>query len=79
MQAAIAKWGNSLAVRLPKGAADDLRIADGSPVDLRVEGDSLIITPRRPRYKLADLLSKMTAEHKRSEYDWGEPHGKEAW
>ena len=47
MRTRIAKWGNSLALRLPKNLAEDIRLVEGATVDLRVEGDALMVVPAR--------------------------------
>ncbi len=79
MRASIAKWGNSLALRLPKSLAEDLRLVEGATVDLRVEHGALVIVPTRKRYRLADLLAETKPEAGHTETDWGTPRGKEAW
>lgn len=79
MQSSVSKWGNSLAVRLPRAMASGIHLREGTPVDLRVEGESLVITPSRPKYKLSELLAQMKPEHKNQEEDWGEPKGDEEW
>jgi len=77
MQTAIAKWGNSLALRLPRNLAEDARMAEGTPVDLQLEGDRLVITVARPRYELTDLLEGLRPENRHEETDWGGPRGAE--
>ena len=79
MRSAIAKWGNSLALRLPRSLAEDARMAEGTPIDLHVDGEKLVVTVARPRYKLSDLLDGMGAQTRHGETDWGEPRGDEAW
>lgn len=76
MRATIAKWGNSLALRLPRNIAEGAKLVEGAAVDLEVEGDSIRVTPRRPKFKLADLL---IGERASGEVDWGEPKGDEVW
>ena len=74
----VSKWGNSLALRLPKTIASDARLREGTAVEMRVEGGLLIVRPARPKYKLSDLL----AAHKRAEngeVDWGKAAGEEEW
>lgn len=75
----IAKWGNSLAVRLPRHVAEGVRLFEGTPVSMHVEGDRLVITPARPKYKLSELLEQHKARHRHEETDWGKPRGEEAW
>src|SRR2546428_14059838 len=63
MKIKVAKWGNSLAVRLPKRLADDLGLRPGTVVDVNQDGSRLAIetAPRGqlPRYRLEDLLAEM--------------------
>ncbi len=79
MRASIAKWGNSLALRLPKALAEEARLVEGATVDLRVENGALVVAPARKRYRLADLLAETKPEAGHGETDWGALRGKEAW
>ncbi|HJM50886.1 MAG TPA: AbrB/MazE/SpoVT family DNA-binding domain-containing protein [Alphaproteobacteria bacterium] len=79
MKTAIAKWGNSLAVRLPRHLTEGVNLSEGSPVEIRVEGQNLLICATRPRQKLSDLLRKHQASQQHDEVDWGQPKGDEAW
>ena len=60
MRARVAKWGNSLAIRLPKMAVEKLRLHAGTPVDVRIEGDIIEIHAPRPHYRIEDLLAQIT-------------------
>jgi antitoxin MazE len=78
------KWGNSLAVRIPKAIADALKVSHGRRAEIRVENGALVLRPllkptRKPRYTLDELLRGMTKENVPQEVDWGPPRGKEAW
>jgi len=59
----IAKWGNSLAVRLPKLLAQDLDLVSGREVELRRDGTRLTMETatkqKFPRYRLEDLLAQI--------------------
>ena len=79
MQLAIAKWGNSLALRLPRHVARDANLTEGATVDLSVKDGSIVVTPVRKKYSLDDLLAQMTADNLHPEVDWGEPKGDEVW
>lgn len=60
MSVIVKKWGNSLAVRLPKGLADACHISDGTSVEIRETPAGLLLKPigrKRPRVKLKDLLA----------------------
>ena len=77
MRARIAKWGNSLALRLPRKLAEDIRLVEGATVDLRIENGALVVVPARKRYRLADLLAETKPEARHGETDWVPPCGKE--
>lgn len=80
MRARVQRWGNSLAVRIPKSFAEESGIEDGSQVDISLNDGSIIVTPSRtPSYRLDDLLAKVTAENLHEETDTGAPVGREIW
>lgn len=79
MNTNVAKWGNSLALRLPRSIAADARLREGSNVEIRVVDGSVVITPTRPKYRLEDLLADYREEHRHGEAERGRPVGKEAW
>jgi antitoxin MazE len=80
MQTQVGKWGNSLAVRIPRTYAEEAHLEEGTPVAFSVEDGRLIITPARaPRYSLAALLAGVTPENCHGETDWGPPVGREVW
>jgi antitoxin MazE len=77
MRAALSKWGNSLAVRIPKALADSARLREGEPVELQTlrAGEILI----RRRKTLRQLVNAITPENRHAATDWGPPRGKEVW
>ncbi len=77
MQVQIARWGNSLGLRIPKDLAARAGLRAGSSVEIVAEGDRIVITPARPRYALADLLEGVTPEAMRDAFDWGPDRGRE--
>lgn len=79
MQLAIAKWGNSLALRLPRHVAMDANLKEGVPVELTVKDGTVVVTPVRKKYKLDDLLAQMNEQNAHAEVEWGEPQGDEVW
>jgi antitoxin MazE len=82
MQATISKWGNSLALRLPRHVTDQVRLEDGATVELQVDGCSIRITPTRKKFKLSELLAnepKRQDAGQSRETDWGDPKGEEVW
>lgn len=79
MQLAIAKWGNSLALRLPRHVAQDANLTEGVPVELTVKDGTVVVTPVRKKYKLDDLLAQMDENNRHPEIEWGDPTGDEVW
>ncbi len=80
MRAIIQKWGNSLAVRIPKPLAEQAHITQGSLVEIKIVDDVLQIKPVAPQqYTLAALLEGITEENLHDEVDTGEAQGKEVW
>jgi antitoxin MazE len=79
MTALVQKWGNSLAVRLPKAVADQIEVSEGQKIQMRVDGNSLVIKAVTRRFKLSDLLNDVSPKNRHEEVDWGKPRGKEVW
>ncbi len=77
MQVVLARWGNSLGLRIPKDVAVRVGLREGARVEVDAEGNRIVITPARPHYVLADLLRGMTPEAMRDAFDWGPVRGRE--
>jgi antitoxin MazE len=76
----IAKWGNSLGLRLPKSVAREAQLDEGDTVDLSVKDGAIVVRPARPTYSIETLVSKMTPRNRHKETDWGTPPvGRELW
>ena len=61
-RARVSRWGNSLAVRIPRAVAEESGVRDGIVVELVAERGKLVVRPtRRRRYRLADLLARIRA------------------
>lgn len=80
MRVQVQKWGNSLALRIPRSFAAETELTPGSDVDLTIEDGRLVITPvAKPRYSLEALLARVTPENRHDEVDIGPSVGVEAW
>lgn len=80
MQTKITKWGNSLALRIPKAFALNANLRQNELVDLSIEKEKIIITPiNEKEYSLKELLDKVTESNLHGEFDTGEPMGEEIW
>jgi antitoxin MazE len=82
MKAKISKWGNSLGLRLPKAAVEAAGLAEGSELDVVVEGRELRLRRLVPfrRYRLEDLIAEMDRlgpENEPETVDWGPDRGAE--
>lgn len=75
----LAKWGNSLGLRLPKAIAQAAGVEEGDPVDVSVENGAIVIRPSGPTYSLEQLVGEITPRNRHDESDWGEPVGDETW
>ena len=80
MVANIAKWGNSLAVRIPQNLAREIHLTEGSEVDLSVVDGNLVMKLKKPkRYSLDKLIQEITPDNLHAEVDSGVAVGNEAW
>jgi antitoxin MazE len=79
MRTTIQRWGNSLALRIPKTLAEDTKLAAGSAVELSLSRGALILRPVGGAYSLDTLLAEVTPENLHGAIDTGPPLGREAW
>ena len=76
-QSTVAKWGASLAVRIPKAIAEQWGVREGSAVELVSRGEQVVM--RKKKYDLTEMLAKVSPENLHSEVDSGPPAGREEW
>jgi antitoxin MazE len=80
MKTRVQRWGNSLAVRIPKSFAEEVGLRDDSPVDLRLSQGKLVLEPASPPVPtLEELLKGVRKTNLHSEVDTGPAQGREAW
>ncbi len=80
MQARVQKWGNSLAIRIPKSFASQSHLEQNSVVEMSVEDGKIILLPvAQPEMTLAQLLEGITSENLHGETQTGTSVGQEAW
>ncbi|CAN1213185.1 AbrB/MazE/SpoVT family DNA-binding domain-containing protein [Tumidithrix helvetica PCC 7403] len=80
MTVQITKWGNSLAVRIPKAVAELAEIHEGTYMRFQVIDGAIVLTPEpRKRYSLNELLEGMTEENLHGEISTGAIVGNEEW
>lgn len=80
MNIKVQKWGNSLAVRIPKAVSAAVAVRENAIVDVSVVKKSIVLRPvRRAPLRLRDLVKGITKENMHHEVHWGQPVGKEVW
>ncbi|MBA3961049.1 MAG: AbrB/MazE/SpoVT family DNA-binding domain-containing protein [Chthoniobacterales bacterium] len=80
MTTVLQKWGNSLALRIPRAYAEEMSVGEGQPVDVRVTRGRLVIAPITSKtYQLADLVVRITKKNRHAETEIDQPTGREAW
>lgn len=80
MRTRIQKWGNSLALRIPKPFAEETRLEEDSAVELTVKNGRLLVVPVvTPGPSLADLVSQITSVNRHGETETGDAVGNEGW
>lgn len=80
MKARIQKWGNSLALRIPKTFAEEANLKENSPVEVSVtEGKLVVIPVSKSKLTLEKLLAGVTSENIHAEVETGPAVGNEVW
>jgi antitoxin MazE len=80
MKTAVQRWGNSLALRIPRTYAAETNISEGSEVELTLKSGALVVRPVvRKRQVLADLLRRVSAANRHEAVGTGHVVGKEVW
>jgi antitoxin MazE len=84
MKVEFVKWGNSLALRVPKAFAQELGASVGKTANMEVRGGKLVIdvakpNPRGRKYALDQLVAGITPKNRHRALEWGPPVGNEVW
>ena len=80
MKTQIQKWGNSLALRIPRSFAHESKIAQGSTVEVSLDEGKIVVAPVTDKeYSLKELLANVTKRNVHREIETDGPVGKEAW
>lgn len=79
MKVKLAKWGNSLAVRIPAPIAADASLKIGSTFEVTVSSGQLRLSPVDCEPTLEELISQITPQNRHEESDWGAAIGNEVW
>jgi antitoxin MazE len=80
MKTRVQRWGNSLAIRIPKSFAEEIGVEANAPVEMTIEEAALVIKPDRGgRWDLGALLAEVTDENIHSEWETGHATVEESW
>jgi antitoxin MazE len=80
MRTRVQKWGNSLALRIPKPFATEIGLQRNSPVEMSLVDGRLVIAPVvEPAFTLEGLLAQVSEDNLHGEIETGPAVGKEAW
>ncbi len=80
MRTRVQKWGNSLALRIPKSFATEVGLQRETSVEISLANGKLVITPvPEPKLTLKQLLAKVTKDNLHHEVDVGPATGNEIW
>jgi len=78
MKTTVQKWGNSLAIRIPKNITKDTSLSEGSNLNILVENGNIILSPSAKEYSLSEILKHVTNENIHSEVSHS-PGAKNRW
>lgn len=80
MKTLVQRWGNSLALRLPKTFAEEISVREGDEVEMTVNKGRLVVVPRAPRdYRLDDLVAGIRPGNLHEEIVVEGREGREVW
>ena len=80
MKTRIQKWGNSLALRIPKSFATEIGLEKETAIEISLADGKLVIKPvAKPKQTLKQLLAKVTKDNLHHEVETGRAVGNEAW
>ncbi|MFH0765736.1 MAG: AbrB/MazE/SpoVT family DNA-binding domain-containing protein [Calditrichota bacterium] len=79
MTTRIQKWGNSLALRIPKPFAEEAGFAPDTLVDIQISDGALIVTAAVKQPSLDELLAGVNEDNRPTEFDFGARTGRETW
>ena len=69
----VARWGSSLAVRIPKPIAEQWGVREGSAIEIVSVGEQVVL--RKRRCSLAEMMARVTPDNLHPEVDTGPPAG----
>ena len=75
----VSRWGNSLAVRIPKALAEQAGLLEGASIEMTMADGALVVRARGPVYTLDELVKGISPNSRHRETSTGKPRGREVW
>ena len=80
MRTRIQRWGNGLALRIPRRIADEAGPTSGTTVDVEVADGKIVVVPRPvSTFTLEDLLAQVSEQNRHDAADTDPAVGREVW
>lgn len=79
MMTTIQRWGNSLAVRIPKAFAEQAGLRESAEIEMAIDGATIIVRAAPKEWTLDELVKGISPSNRHDAVDWGRPAGKEVW
>lgn len=80
MYVTIQKWGNSQAIRLPKGILEAADLHENDRVEINTDNDIIVIKRMSKKHKkLEERIAEYSEDYRPTEWDTGTTKGNEGW
>ena len=76
-QVAIRTWGNSQGIRIPKDILNKMKLNTSDILEIEIEKDAIVLRKKFTHKTFEERLAEYGGEISVSEFDWGEPVGRE--
>lgn len=71
--------GNSMSVTIPKDIVKKFNIVNGTEANISEKNGAIIVEPIRKKVTIKSLFQGYSGDYKPTEFDWGQPVGRELW
>jgi antitoxin MazE len=79
MRSQLVKWGNSIAIRVPKAVLKESGMQEGDTVEFGAKKGAILAKAVKAEPTLDDLVARITPDNKHEAVDWGPARGREVW
>jgi antitoxin MazE len=76
MHVTLSKWGNSLALRVPKDVAELAGFQEGQALELTLDGQTIVL--RKKRYDIKEMVKDLEGKELHP-LEFDPPRGSEIW